>query len=242
MTNSECQSYFSLYLFVILDVRNLKLYILFALLLVVSSCRKDDKIPFCEQFPNDCSQIIGVKDYFDFKEESWWVYEQESSLERESIYVTLNSSHYSSYRFRTETFSTHQQYHLNYWSSTGIIDSGLIEKEGSGVNVKISKTNPGDFVSESSCFIYYPEKGKSGYTDGGQPHGYGNVLMVDKLEVNFTMDTMFFENVVVMTEEHTASEHSQPTIKHYAENVGLIKKELLDSNQVWNLVDYNIVK
>jgi hypothetical protein len=36
------------------------------------------------------------------------------------------------------------------------------------------------------------------------------------------------------------AEHSQPTIHWYAEGVGLIKKELLDSNQVWLLTKYHV--
>ena len=45
-----------------------------------------------------------------------------------------------------------------------------------------------------------------------------------------------------MSEDHNVAESNQKTNHFYAQEVGLIRKELLDSNQVWNLIRYNIIK
>jgi hypothetical protein len=43
-----------------------------------------------------------------------------------------------------------------------------------------------------------------------------------------------------MNEDMTLMENNQPTNHYFSEQAGLVRKELLDSNQVWNLVDYHI--
>jgi hypothetical protein len=208
-------------------------------LISFASCKKDE-LPFCEEFPDECAEITGVKDYFCFKEGSWWVYEEETSGERDSVYVTNQLNDPNSYYFRTETYSSHNQYEFNYWSFGGVKDAGMINKADNSLLIKISKTNPGDFVAESYCFIYYPSKGDRVASYGGYPANYNNQLVVKEFVSTMSVESDTFINVVNMTEEHTASENNQPTSKFYAESVGMIRKELLDSNEVWNLVDYNI--
>jgi hypothetical protein len=223
----------------------MKNYHYFSLLIILgglfTSCKEDPPLPFCAEFPEQCAEIRGVKDYFYFTEGTWWVYEEETSGERDSVYVTSAVNDLESYQFRTETYSTYNEYEYNYWSFGGVKDDGFVEKEGNSLLVKLAKTKPGDFVSESYCFIYYPAVGNHvASSSGGAPYYYNNQLLVHDFKTIYTYQEDSFENVVVMTEEHTASEEKQPTVKFYAEKVGLIRKELLDSNQVWNLVNFNI--
>jgi hypothetical protein len=64
------------------------LALLLLLILVVPACKKD-KTPCVTDCPeSNCEDIQCVKDYFAFKVGSWWVYEEETSGERDSVYVT----------------------------------------------------------------------------------------------------------------------------------------------------------
>ena len=73
--------------------------------------------------------------------------------------------------------------------------------------------------------------------------GYGSGTYYSQLKVNMIYKNYkSYENVIKMSDKYNIAEHSQSTIHFYADGVGLIRKELLDSNQVWNLIRYNIVK
>ena len=216
--------------------------ILFTLLVVVS-CRKDDEIPYCEEFPNDCVDVREVKDYFYFNYGSWWVYEEENSGKRDSVYVIETFSDTSSYYFTTKVHSTYDDYNYRFWTNgvTGDKYKNLVEKSIRSTNVVRSKTKSGDYVGEDACFIFYPKPGLWAYTYGGHDIT-NNVLKIEEIYTDYTILEKNFKDVVKVSEEHTAVEEKQPTLHYYSPNIGLIKKELLDSNQIWNLIDYNIVK
>lgn len=59
----------------------------------------------------------------------------------------------------------------------------------------------------------------------------------DSLDVN---QNFVFDRTIQIRESNTYMEGMQPTNHFFSEGVGLVKKELLDSNQVRNLVDYHI--
>ena len=208
------------------------------------ACRKDDSMHHCQEFPGDCVDVREVKDYFYFNYGSWWVYEEENSGKRDSVYVIETFSDTSSYYFNTKVHSTYDDYNYRFWTNsvTGDKYKNLVEKSIRSTSVTRSKTGSEEgFVAEAHCFIFYPVVGKYMYSYGGA-YLSNNVLKVENIFTDYSTPEKIFESVIVVTEEHTAIEESQPTVHYYSPNVGLIKKELLDSNQIWNLVDYLIVK
>ena len=214
------------------------------ILLGVIACRKDDEIPYCEEFPNDCVDVREVKDYFYFNYGSWWVYEEENSGKRDSVYVTFTGSDTSSVFFETWLYSTYDGYDYTFWTK-GVrpeVKNNIAKKSVKSTTVYCAKSKPGDYVGEGECFLFYPQPGLWSYSYGGGYIGYNNIVKVDDILNEYTVIDSKFYNVVKVSEEHTAFEESQPTVHYYSPNIGLIKKELLDSHQVWNLVDYHIVK
>ena len=159
-------------------MKNSFVFIGFAMVTFLLGC-KEDPIPYCEEFPENCAQIQDVKNWFYFKPGSYWVYEEESSGEVDCVYVVDSYSDPASYYFTTETKSSRDGYTYEYWSSSGAKDLGNVRKDENSVLVKCSKHKPGDFVSESYCFIYYPFVGNWVYSSsGGAPDYYDNRLMV----------------------------------------------------------------
>lgn len=75
-------------------------------IIVAISCRKDDSLHHCQQFPEDCVDVREVKNCFYFNHGSWWVYEEENSGKRDSVYVIETFSDTSSYYFTTKVHST----------------------------------------------------------------------------------------------------------------------------------------
>ncbi len=190
---------------------------------------------------SNCEDIQNVKHFFYFKVGSWWVYEEENSGLRDSVYVTSAVENPSNYDFDVEVYSTYQDYTYRYWPEYDIISSECPENGNicaDCLNVIRSKYKPGNFVDESNCFIFIPSVGES---EGNyNPIYSNNKIYVDSISNSFLIDSLLFTRTIKLYEDNTVMEGLQPTNHYFSENVGLVKKELLDSNQVWNLVDYHI--
>lgn len=216
--------------------------ILILLLPLAMACKKDPPLSYCEEFPDDCVDVREVKDYFYFNYGSWWVYEEENSGMRDSVYVTETYSDESSVIFETWMHSTYDGYDYTFWTTGvngSVVTDNIAKKAERSTRVNRAKTKPGDYVAEATCFLFYPVSGLWTYSYGLQ-FGYDNILRIEDVHSSFVVLGTTYGNVVNISEEHTAIEEAQPTNHYYSPNIGLVKKELIDSNQVWNLVDYHI--
>lgn len=213
-------------------------------ILCIPSCNKDKtQCPTCPTggAGTDCEDIQNVKKFFAFKVGSWWVYEEENSGVRDSVYVTQYQNDPSNYNFDVRVYSTYQDYYYHYWPEFAVGDqscneNGLICKRC--LSVKRSKYKPGDFVAEGKCFFFIPKVGQFDYVyNTALPN---NKVTIVSISDSITFSNLAFQRTVKVHEENTYMEGIQPTSHYFSEGVGLVRKELLDSNQVWNLVNYSI--
>lgn len=216
---------------------------LFFALSLMHSCNKDKTT--CTTCPtggnSDCEDIQNVKNFFAFKVGSWWVYEEETSGARDSVYVTSYQNNPANYDFDVRVYSTYQDYYYHFWpanSSTSqqCKDNGIICHRC--VKIRRSKYKPGDFVGEGTCFIFLPILGSKDLN----PNAFyeNNYVYTHQVMDSFALDSFDFNRTIRMFEDNTRIEGIQPTNHYFSEGVGLVRKELLDSNQVWNLVNYHI--
>jgi hypothetical protein len=214
------------------------------LFLFLSLGCKKDQVP-CTTCPTgggaDCEDVNNVKHFFYFKVGSWWVYEEENSGLRDSVYVTSAMQSDVNFNFNVEVYSSYQDYFYEFWPEYNVIsnqcpEDGIICSHC--VNVVRSKYKPGDFVGEASCFIFIPVVGWNEVN----PNVFyeNNRIHVSSIEDSLDTNGFSFGRTVELYEDNTLMEGRQPTYHTFSENVGLIKKVLIDSNQVWNLVDYHI--
>ena len=199
-------------------------------------CQKDKQLPFCEQFPEDCVDIMTVKDHFYFDVGTYWVYKEETSGQIDSQWVsqafTLPNVCWFDYRIQSSIMSHY--FNISTLLLTSAIDSGLVKKEVS-VYINRSKTKPGSFIGNSHIAAFYYKAGTSFY------NVYGNLILEDRKDT-FIVNDIEFNDVLKVFDESNLSENRQQTYHYYAKSIGLVKKELIDSNQVWNLIRYHIVK
>jgi hypothetical protein len=221
--------------------------LLFATLLLFltsSSCKDKKPQPsndFCINNPQLCETPMEAKLYFSFKVGSWWVYEEETTHERDSLYVTEYADDPTSTNFTTRIYSPNQDFFYVYYpvssSGNGCNDNGI--SSGRCIYVKRVKTKPGNYVGEENCFFIQHKKNDQIGTSNVQ-------FWDDKITVSevyydsFTLGDLTFNRTVKIHEGHTFIENNNPTYHYFAKGVGLIRKELLDSNEVWNLVNYHI--
>lgn len=209
---------------------------------MIFSCKpKPAPKPYCEDNPVGCTDIQGVKNFFCFKMGSWWVYEEEFSGERDSVYVTESINHTANYDFDMRIYSTYQDYYYHYFP---IYASGSYKCNPSGdistscVRVKRSKYKASDYQGEGNCFLFTYNLGDSdNVSNTSFPN---NKIIIESIYPQYNNGLLEFAETVMIHELNTLVEGKQPTNHYYSKGVGLIRKELLDSNQVWNLVDYHI--
>jgi hypothetical protein len=210
------------------------------LFLASSSCKDKNKKTYCEENPSGCQSVVAAKDFFVFKVGSWWVYEEETTHERDSMYVT-ESYNSNGYDFLVKIKSSLTDFEYIYWPIYAGGNNACSETSpvrGKCIYIKRSKGKPGEFIGEDYCFFVNFK-----IDDGifiSNINFPNNKLRVQEISSNYTLDNLSFNQTVKMFEDHTFIESNNPTNHYFARNVGLVRKELLDSNQVWNLVSYHI--
>lgn len=210
------------------------------LLVGFSSCRKDRNIPFCELHPEDCFDAEMHKDWFCFNEGSYWVYQQESSSVRDSVVVTETTSDTGSYGFSTTVYSHYENLNYRYYPDIGenCPTSGSVRNGLSCFVIKKTKWITGDVISISRLVSFDLEVGNYliNYTSELQD----NKVTVTNFYPNYSLMGYNYTDVFVLEELVTFAENNQHTKHYFARNHGLIRKELIDSNEVWNLVDFDL--
>ncbi len=225
-----------------MDMRRL-FYIAIFFLFSAVSCKDDKPKPYCEENPSECQSVLEAKKFFAFKVGSWWVYEEETSGQRDSLYVTEGNNDYTSYDFDTRIESALTGYEYHYWP----LYVGTSKCNASQpVNAKCifinrSKAKPGDYIGESQCFFVSYGLGDYATTGSDLTYCINNKIIVSGIYANYNLQNYNMGKTIKINEICTYIEGKQPTNHFYSEHVGLIRKELLDSNQVWNLVDYYIM-
>ena len=220
----------------------MKQLLLIILTLCLASCKdKNTTESYCKENSGGCQSVLEGKKYFAFKRGSWWVYEEENSGKRDSVYVTDYASS-GNYDFDIRTHSTLDGYNYHYWPfyAGGNKNCSQIAP----VNIKCmyitrSKYKAGDFIGEDDCFFVQHNKGDYTYAYNNI-HYPNNKIIVEEIYPTYSIGKIHVGKTVKIHELSTMVEGIQPTNHYWAENVGLIRKELLDSNQVWNLINYHI--
>lgn len=222
-------------------------FLLFTLPLLAVSCKDKNKpTSVCTTSPSSCQKVTESKDFFLFKMGSWWVYEEETSHVRDSVYMTQSIEVENSYDFDVRMKSALSGYEYHYWPVYY------------GVNNNCSVTNPvdkrclyilrskykfQDFLVESHVFFIKYSTGESVATGDGFPCGNSNNrILMQSVWDTYSLNGQNFGKTIRIDEGCDCAEGKQPTRMFYSKNVGVIRKELLDSNQVWNLVNYHIVQ
>lgn len=211
------------------------------LFLTSSSCKDKNKKTYCEENPSECPDIKEVKDYFCFKIGTWWVYEEETTLERDSVYVTEYSNNQSNYYFDVRMLSSNTGYYYHFWSeyawgASNCNESGPINNKCA--LIKVSKYKTGDYIGEGYCFFYKIVKDSK--IANYNPNFENNRVIAEDIFSTYTIGGLNFNKTIKIHELNNFIEGKQPTNHFYSQGIGLIRKELIDSNQVWNLVSYHI--
>jgi hypothetical protein len=219
-------------------------FIVFLSVLVLHACKnKETTQSYCEQNPDGCQSISEAKDFFAFKLGSWWVYEEENTLQRDSMYVIESSINPNGYEFDIRIQSDLTGYRYHYWPEyypniQGCNNDKLINSRC--LYVKVSKGKAQDYKGEKTCmFITYRKDLKDIFVSGNALCPTSE-LRISDVYTTFTNKNLKFKKTINFEDNCDILEGNQFSYHYYSRNIGLIKRELVDSNQVWNLVNYHI--
>jgi hypothetical protein len=220
------------------------IYILGILLLSVfflNSCKPDDEVD-----KTYGPYTLGeARDYLDFKPGSWWVYQNNKSGLYDTLVLKSISIRSQSFtgkntvikdliNFKTYSISDGYEYtYYNLFAPNPDLPSNLLSNPY--IEIANNKFRPNDFNAETVSFFYPFDKQHMGSISTFE----SRLIHID---TSINLPTLKVDNVVVFRCKNDACWNSA-TVKYYwGKDIGLIKKENIDKNESWELVNFNIEK
>lgn len=197
------------------------------------SCHNDPDPPIPSV--DEAEMVRQLKEFTYFKEGSYWVYEDSATGDLDSMFVHyaddgegLNSDNEKYYWFNCFIYSTRDSFEYHYtfhssWSTSNPYRSFVFRE----------KTKPGDNVGQTR-FVDFPfVLGRYFFWS------YDSIQTHDVLD-SVTLSAETYHDIAIITHTNDDSEQS-PTEYWVAQNVGIIRYEVADSNRIWRLVRKHIV-
>lgn len=213
---------------------------------LIISCHKDS-------YPSSVVPNKGVvpvpqnlMDYAFFKPGTWWVYQDSVSSKYDSLYVTTASSGWDTIKasaglgytgifgwFSLKYYNSHGFYYDQYCHSSYGVNAPRIpvyfDKAGPQYYSTQGVLMTSSFLNGDKIFV----------TGSSNQQGY---LMCEGVTDSVMVKSTTYKNTVRFYNSVQIVEKDNRTMTYFAKNIGIIKKQLLDSNQNWQLARYNIVQ
>ena len=213
-------------------------YLLAAVIALIYCCKKDEP-----DEPNvSYEDIKPVKDYVYFQLGTYWIYEDNYG-NVDSMYVysagegidTVRKSNgdiEGIYRFfQSKIHSVYDDY--NYYIG---YNSGWTSFHPTRHQVFMTKTKPGDYVGQIILMEYPPVIGNILYGEKN------SIVKIENYYQIYNIGLVNYVSVIKMSNSIDIINNDQRTNYLIAKNVGIIQEELVDSNNVWKVIRYNIVQ
>jgi hypothetical protein len=209
--------------------------------LILFSCRQEKPKP--PSYTIVLSQTL--KDYAYFRPGTYWIYEDSASHALDSVYV-LNASY--------GTNVVTEQQNLGYTGSFGFYKeqfAGSLQSsiENEWVDMSTSMHAPGAVLFHDKAIggkytgqnFLMTDVFTDGYTTYSNTEPNGSLTFVQGFDTLRVLNNTFHK-VALMYDKKNLLEGNNRTNTYIAKNMGVVRRELLDSNKVWNLKRYNIVQ
>jgi len=216
--------------------------ILFFITSVLAACKKKD--------PASCDDMVqenplppytiqnNYKDYFVFQPGSWWVYEDTVLDQKDSVYVDSSSCEMKD---KMHSICT---------------DIVLCQHEACSTYIK-SQVYPFDYFDQISvdeygyhnAFRTVTSSNSSDHFFFGYPlHNNDEIQKIIELS-SLTVNGMIYYDIFKIEYFYGKVYYQGPLPSvpyeihyYFAKNIGLIKRDIIDYNQVWELVKFNVVQ
>lgn len=208
------------------------------------SCKKDAKTEPDTGFNMPVNTDLYAYAYF--KPGTYWVYQDSISGILDSVYVT--SAYKGTYTngdaevaqgyyrgtfswFTSDAISSYDHYRYQNWMDQSY------------------EVNGGPPIVNRERYIMPGSGNKNGQTIhtaiisvGQHLTSYPDYVYYQNFYSNFQVKGMFFNEVQKWLNKQSMIDNKQDSYYYIAKNVGIVRREQLDSNRTWNLIRYNIVQ
>jgi hypothetical protein len=213
---------------------------------IVLSCKKNDTTTYGTGYTRPPISQASL-DYGYFKQGTYWIYRDSSTLQLDSVYVTsarifdYNGNHgFMSQGYNTYFRSSFEKrdYCIDAQSHWDPYPWGFSPFSGNDL-YKGYTTPPGDTLDP--CFYLQfsakiPSNSLSGYGHSNDSMSYLSTT------ASYLLGTTLLTNVIITTHSHDPSCSLKRTKMYLRRNYGLLRREIPDSNRVWNLIRCKIVQ
>lgn len=206
-----------------------KIISLFVVIQFFQHCDEPEEIiePLSQEF----------KDWGTFKSGTYWVYKEDNLNLYDTIKIYKSTSEY----IQTDKSSlNHFWENINsYFFSTRQIDSGYFRVSSSSGVVAMIHENIDLGEHLRRCILVEPPPVQGDAINNGH---VGQYVLFDTIFSTYKLGNLEFNNVVRANDNFNYFYLGTPTLFYSVKNIGIIRKEFPEYNQVWNLVDYQIVQ
>jgi hypothetical protein len=166
------------------------------------------------------------------------VYEEENLKIRDSVYIYKQKT--EEFRLDPRNQPNHYYYKIiSHFASSRNIDSGLcdVSSIGSGPLMRREMNDGGE--QSLQCYLVVPPPVQGKTIGTGSTSQY---TIFDTIYPTLQVGDNEFTNVVRANNNMNLFYNGTPTLIYSAKHIGIVRKEFPEYNQVWNLVNYNIVQ
>jgi hypothetical protein len=227
-------------------LKNLRQFTFWLTLIVAVSCCKHDTEPSsCEC--GEVNSIEELKEWAFFKEGTYWIYEEESTGARDTFTVVSSNDFVTdqgNVQFDYETYRSSDGYYYWFWFNEGWTAHDCKNGCCDCRRLWCDKYIAGDADGED-VLLTFPTFVESYSYLGFGGGDYGMVKVT-----NFYSEIQFGDNVFYSVVEEINDNSvldQQPDNYNYYQvkyffcrSIGIIRKEISETSQIWNLVEYNI--
>ncbi len=202
----------------------------------LSSCGPSDEIVYIKIDP----ELLA---WGSFKEGTYWIYKEENTGATDSVYVYKHEKSYGeSDRGSKKVKTTYEVFYSSFFTSNKDIDTlyydiGTFSSDIHLARKSIIKNGP-----LLSCNIVpppFPNFFFEGYTVWVSS---SQKTVFDSIYPIYQLGELEFSNVIRANNNENYAYNGTPTLLYSARNVGMIRKEFPEYNEIWNLIRYNIVQ
>jgi hypothetical protein len=219
-------------------------YLFFVLVIFLSGCRKKDdpEIGSIYLLPQE------VKDYSLFLPGTYWIYQDSTTGNEDSVYVINSSNGKDTFDLKPDDPGD-EVVEFFQFDTKSSFNNGEIFRYDCNTSfyqcVDSKQPKPCFYVDRANstgsgfCFLYDFYVGAWVYSS--YAGFYSKITIVNKWSI-LNLNSINYNNVVELNDDKNITENSNRTNFFFAKNIGIVRKELLDSNRTWSLIRYKIVQ
>jgi hypothetical protein len=189
--------------------------------------------------------------WFVFQDGTYWVYQEQTTLELDTVKVTdcnTNNSVGGWRTFNVAAHSTRGNRNINYYFNASFQYPGEVYSQCTRFPIGVSNYGPGGVGNADGWLLFYPFiDGEHMTTSDAVENGFmhGKTYIEQKFQDYLLPGENPITNVVRFYCTMDESNFNRESRYDFAKNIGLVRKELVQadgSKEVWALIAKNIVQ